>query len=696
MSQSEKIYDSWLVRRADILVAGSILLLLAILVIPVPAPVLDILLILSLTSGLVILMLTIYVANPLDFSVFPTVLLLITLFRLSLNVASTRQILLNAYGGKVIGAFGSFVVGGNYAVGLVVFIILVAIQFLVITKGAGRIAEVTARFTLDAMPGRQMAIDADLNAGLIDEIEARRRRREISRQADFYGAMDGASKFVRGDAIAGIVITLINIIGGLAIGLTQQGMGIGEAARTYTLLTIGDGLVAQLPALVISTASGIIITRSEGQGSLGREVMRQSLSEPRAPLVVAGILLALGLVPGLPFLPFFILGGLTAGVGLLARQEVARQKERAIQLRKPKVSDGPEKVERLLDVDSLELEIGYGLIPLVDEKSGGDLARRVSMIRRQIATELGLVVPPIRIRDNIRLSADSYIINIRGVEVARGNLIVDHDLAMGGSPDAPPLSGIPTKEPAFGLQAIWITRGQREEAEARGYTVVEPSAVLTTHFTEVIRRHGHELLGRQETQRLIDQIKTQYPAVVEELMPQHLNLGGVQKVLQRLIEERVSIRDLVTILETLADYAPSVKDLDMLVEKVRESLGRALIQPYKDKRGILHAIALDPGLEHELLDSLREGDGHRYLILPPDQLQALVEEIRQAIELSVVVSPQPLILCSQAIRPYLRELIIRFVPHLVVLSYAEVAHAPSLRTTAVVKGTHEYSKVSSA
>ncbi|MBD3334568.1 MAG: flagellar biosynthesis protein FlhA, partial [Candidatus Eisenbacteria bacterium] len=652
MNAAETLTDSWLARRADLLVAAGLLLLLAVLVVPVAPWLLDMLLILSLASGLVILMMTIYVAHPLKFAVFPTVLLLITLFRLSLNVATTRQILLNAYGGKVIGAFGSFVVGGNYAVGLVVFVILVAIQFLVVTKGAGRIAEVAARFTLDAMPGRQMAIDADLNAGLIDDREARRRREEINRQADFYGAMDGAGKFVRGDAVAGIVITLVNIIGGLAIGLTQKGMGIGEAARTYTLLTIGDGLVAQIPALVISTSAGIIITRSEGQGHLGREVIRQTLAEPRAPLVVAGLLLALGLVPGLPLLPFLILGTLVGMVGLLARREEGTRRRAEEEAQRRPSPEPQEKIEKLLEVDPLELEIGFGLVPLVDEEKGGDLARRVGLIRRQLASESGLVVPPIRIRDNVRLPGDTYVINMRGVEMARGQLALGHDLAMGGPADGPALEGIPTKEPAFGLQAVWIPSAKREEAEMHGYTVVEPAAVLTTHLTELIRRQGHELLDRQETQRLLDQVKARHPAVVEELTPGLLPLGQVQKVLQRLLEERVSIRDLVTILETLADTAQSTKDLDVLVEKVREALGRALIQPYKDDRGVLHAIALDPELEQELLENIREGDGTRFLILPPDRLQALVAELTQAMEEAVVSSGQPLLLCSQAIRPY--------------------------------------------
>ena len=688
--------DSWLSRRGELVVAGALLLVMAVLVIPVPPAILDLLLVLNLSLAILIVMLTIYVARPLDFSVFPTVLLLVTLFRLSLNVASTRQILLNAYGGKVIGAFGSFVVGGNYAVGLVVFIILVVIQFVVITKGAGRIAEVAARFTLDAMPGRQMAIDADLNAGLIDENEARNRRTEISRQADFYGSMDGAAKFVRGDAIAGILITLVNIIGGFAIGITQRGMSAGDAARTFTLLTIGDGLVAQIPALVIATASGILITRSEGQGNLGRQVVRQTLSEPRAALVAAGILMTLGFVPGLPFLPFLLLGGLTGAAGLAARKDASRRAEERRDAALSRSAERPDTIPRLPEVDLLEMEIGFGLIPLVDEEKGGDLARRVTMIRHQIASELGLVVPPIRIRDNARLPGQSYIVKMRGVELARGDLALDHELAMGGSPADGPLEGIPTHEPAFGLPAVWIPPSRREEAEARGYTVVEPAAVLTTHLAEILRRHGFELIGRQDVQKLVDQVKAHSPAVVEELIPSHLTLGGVQKVLQRLVEERVSIRDLVTILETLADYAPITKDLDVLVEKVREALGRALVQPYKDERGTLHVVALDPRMEHELLEHVRDEEGHRRLVVSPERLREVVDETREACELALTVSPQPLLLCSQALRPSLRDVMSRFIPHLVVLSYAEVAHAKALRTVAVVKGQHEYQKVSSA
>jgi flagellar biosynthesis protein FlhA len=688
--------ENWLTRRSDLLVAAGILLLLAVLVVPVPPALLDLLLILNLSLSLVILMLTVYVPRPLDFGVFPTLLLLATLYRLSLNVATTRQILLNAYGGKVIGAFGSFVVGGNYAVGLVVFLILVAIQFLVITRGAGRIAEVAARFTLDAMPGRQMAIDADLNAGLIDEAEARRRRAEINRQADFYGAMDGAAKFVRGDAVAGLVITLVNIVGGLAIGITQKGMGVGEAARTYTLLTIGDGLVAQIPALIIATASGILITRSEGQDQLGRQVLKETLSEPKAALVVAGILMAMGLVPGLPLIPFLILGALLGAVGTMARREETRRRRAQAREQAAGETARKESVEDLLRVEPLELEIGFSLIPLVEQGRGGDLVARIGAIRRQLATEWGFVVPPIRIRDNVRLPGNRYVVKVRGVEVASGDLLLDRELAMGGPQAGKDLEGIATREPAFGLPAVWILPSQRAAAEAKGYTVVEPAAVLATHLAETIRRHAPELLGRQETHRLLETVKRQYPALVEELVPNVLSVGVIQKVLQRLLEERVGIRDLVTILETLADVGPATKDPDVLTEKVREALGRALIQPLKDARGTLHVIALDPELEQHLLQAVRERDGRRELVLPPEEVRQLTEEVRQASEVALGVAPQPVLLCSQALRPYLRRLLVRWFPHLFVLSYAEVAEATALRTVAVVRGRHEPAKVSSA
>ncbi len=673
-------------QRSDLLLAGAVLLILGVMIVPVPTPLLDLFLVGNLGSALVILTLTIYAKRPLSFSTFPTVLLLTTLLRLSLNVATTRQILLNGYGGKVIAAFGNFVVGGNYAVGAVAFIIIVIIQFLVITKGAGRIAEVAARFTLDAMPGKQMAIDADLNAGLINENEARARRAEIARQADFYGAMDGASKFVRGDAIAGIIITVINIVGGFFIGVLQLHMSLGEAARTFTLLTIGDGLVAQIPALVISTAAGILITRSDGQKHLGEELFEQVLTEARGPFVAAGILFLLGLLPAMPTLPFWLLGALVAGGGMLARQrqrgEAAAREESA--RRKP---EEPEKVERLLHVDPLELEIGFGLIPLADEEAGGDLLHRVTMTRRQIASELGFVIPPIRIRDNVRLNAEDYAIKLRGEEVARGQLMMDNLLAMGPGAAGGEIEGVHTIEPVFGLPAVWVGTDQRHEAEMSGLTVVEPAAVIATHLAEIVRRHAHEIITRQDVQTLIEQVKATHPAVVEELIPSQMTVGGVLKVLKRLLQEQVSIRDMVTLLETLADHVPAVKDIDALVERCREALSRSLTRPYKDDRGMLSVVTLDPRLEQQLLESVSPGhEGRSRLVLEPARAQGLITQISSAIQSLLEGAQHPVLLCTQYLRPYLREFVSRFVPQIVVLSYNEVGHAASVRTVATVGG----------
>jgi flagellar biosynthesis protein FlhA len=672
-------------RRSDVALAAGVMLILGIMIVPVAPLMLDMLLIGSIASALLILTLTIYVDQPLKFNAFPTVLLLSTLFRLALNVATTRQILLHGYGGKVIGAFGNFVVGGNYAVGLVAFIILVIIQFLVITKGAQRIAEVTARFTLDAMPGKQMAIDADLNAGLIDEDTARERRKNISAQADFYGAMDGASKFVRGDAVAGIIITLLNIVGGFVIGMTQLNMTLAESLKTFTLLTIGDGLVAQIPALIISTASGILITRSEGQKNLGDELFSQMMGETRASFAAAGILFVLGLIPGLPILPFWVLAALLAGIAVLVRKQKATVKkdEAVAKAKKPPV---PEKIERMLELDQMELEIGFGLIPLADEKAGGDLLHRVTLTRRQIAGELGFVVPPIRIRDNVRLEAEAYSIKIRGEEVARGTLMMGSLLAMGEAAASGEIEGLRTTEPVFGLPAVWISEDQRSDAEMTGLTVVTPAAVIATHLTEIVRRHACELLTRQDVQVLVDQVKATHPAVVDELIPNLMSVGAVQKILKRLLAEQVSIRDMVTILELLADYVPSVKDIDSLVEHCRQTLSRSLIRPYKDEKGQLAVITIDPKLEQRLVESVApSAEGRNRLVLDPAGAQTFVTQVSESIRAVLAVAQHPIIICSQYLRPSLQEFISRFVPQVVVLSYAEVESAAGVRTVATVK-----------
>jgi flagellar biosynthesis protein FlhA len=672
-------------RYGEFLVGAGLLLILALMIIPLPTPVLDVLLVFDIMLALLILLLTVYVQKPVELSVFPSVLLLSTLLRLSLNVASTRLVLLHGFAGTVIGAFGSFVVGGNYAVGLVIFIILTVIQFMVITKGAGRVAEVAARFTLDGMPGRQMAIDADLNAGHIDEQEARRRRLELTREADFYGAMDGASKFVRGDAIAAVIIILVNIVGGLVVGVAQMGMPVMDALQQFTLLTVGDGLVAQIPALIISTASGIIVTRVSGSANLGTQILREMLVKPRALLVAGGLLFAMAMVPGLPKFPFLLISLGTIGVGLAVRNSQMKVQKVGDQEKKDKASTRPEEVEKLLPLDAMQLEIGYALIPLVDEKRGGDLLSRVTLVRRQSALELGLVVPPIRIRDNLRLRPSEYSLQLRGSEIARGEVRIGQFLALDPGTAEGPLPGVKTKDPVFGLPAVWIEEADKPRAEAAGYTVVETAAVIATHLSETIKSHAHEVLTRQETQTILNSVRVSHPAVVEELVPNQMTVGGVQKVLQRLLRERISIRDMVTILESLADHSPAVKDIDQLAEFARQALGRSIVKQYQDARGQVSVVTLDPGLEQNLVDRLTPSEGGQELLLDAGALHSLLREVRAAVQVALTSTSQPILLCSHAIRAQLRRLTEKSFPTLVVLSYREVAAADAVHSVATVR-----------
>ncbi len=677
---------------SEVGLAAGVVAILVVMILPLPPFLLDILLSFNITFALVILLTCMYTIRPLDFSVFPSVLLVTTLFRLSLNVASTRLILLHgdegtAAAGQVIRAFGMFVVGGNYFVGLVVFVILVVINFIVITKGAERIAEVSARFTLDAMPGKQMAIDADLNAGLIDEEEAKARRAEISREADFYGAMDGASKFVRGDAIAGIVITLTNIIGGLLIGVLQQDMDFAQAASTYTVLTIGDGLVSQIPALIISTAAGIVVSRAASDASMGREFSRQFGMQPRAIALAAGIVFCFGMVPGLPHVPFLTLG---LGMGGLAWVMLRQQRELAAQAAAEAPAEelpppGPEQVQALLPLDLLELEVGYGLIPLVDEEQNGDLLERIRSIRQQLALELGIVVPPLHVRDNLQLKPGGYSILIKGNEVASGELMIDHLLAMDPGDAKKPIEGIPTTEPAFNLPALWIPESKKEEAQFAGYSVVDLSTVIATHLTEVIKRHAHELLGRQEVQNLLDNLAKTAPKAVEELNSL-LTLGQVQKVLQNLLAEQVSIRDLLTIVETLADYAPVTKDPEVLTEYCRQRLARGIIRSIlgpgvKD----LYVLTLDPQVEDVITASVQQTEHGTYLSMEPDQVQAILNGLQEQIEKFNQLSQPPVILCSPVVRRHLRRVVERFLPSLVVLSHNELVPELNVHSLGVVR-----------
>lgn len=661
-------------KYSDIIVASAVIMMIIIMVVPLHPSILDILLTVNISLSLIVLLVAMYNTETLQFSSFPTLLLILTLFRLSLNVSSTRLILgNNGEAGEIIKTFGEFVIGGNAIVGFVIFMILVIIQFLVITKGAERVSEVAARFTLDAMPGKQMAIDADLNSGLITELEAKERRRNIEREADFYGSMDGASKFVKGDAIASIIITLINIIGGFTIGLLQMDSGVAEVLRTYTVLSVGDGLVSQIPALLVSVATGIIVTRAASDNALGQDIIGQMFSRPRA-LVIAAVSLILLALMGLPPIPMFVLAGFLGFMAYTVKNQMEKVKEQEAdeQIEKEvEETKKPENVISLLQIDVMELEMGYSLIPLVDSSQGGDLLDRVIMIRRQCALDMGIVLPPIRMRDNMQLRPNGYVIKIKGVEIAQGTLMVDHYLAMGPGLEESGIDGIATKEPAFGLPAKWITGQIKEQAEISGLTVVDPPSVLATHLTEIIKNHAHEILGRQDVQSLVENLKQNYPAVVDELIPDLMNIGEIQKVLANLLKERVPIRDLVTIFETLADYARVTKDVDMLTEYVRQGLKRTISKQHSPD-GVLHVITLDPTIEQEIRDAIQQTDHGSYLALDPNIAQQIYSELGREVERVSELGYQPVILCSPVVRIFFKKLIERVVPGLVVLSYNEI------------------------
>ncbi|MEW6105638.1 MAG: flagellar biosynthesis protein FlhA [Bacillota bacterium] len=672
-------------KHSDVLVAVAVVVILVMMIVPVPTFVLDVLLTFNITFSLVVLLVTMYTRDALDFSSFPSLLLVATLFRLALNVSSTRLILLHGYAGKVIEAFGNFVVGGNYVVGMVVFIILVVIQFVVITNGAGRVAEVAARFTLDAMPGKQMSIDADLNAGLIDEHTARARRRAIELEADFYGAMDGASKFVRGDAIAGIIITLVNILGGIIIGMVQLRMPVMQALQTFALLTVGDGLVSQIPALLISTATGIIVTRAAAQSNFGQEVTTQLLAQPRAVAIAAGMLVLFGMVPGLPKVPFFLIAAAAGALSYaMTGAERARAKAEEEAEKAPPAPKQPENVMSLLAVDPLELEIGYGLVPLADESEGGNLLERVTMVRRQVAVDLGLVLPHIRIRDNIQLRPSGYAIKIRGVEVARGEVMMGYYLAMNPGIVVEPVPGIETTEPAFGLPALWIPEQDRERAEMAGYTVVDPTSVIVTHLTEVIRRHAAEILSRQDTANLIDNVKKTEPAVVEELIPNVMTVGEVQKVLQNLLREGVPIRNVATILEALGDHARETRDVDVLTEHARAALARVICRQYRNADGELVVSTVDPEIEEEIARSIEGRGAGEAPALEPRLVQSIVRAVSRAVEGMASEGYQPILLTRPGVRPYLRRIVERVLPDVVVLSYNEITRDQKVRSVGTV------------
>lgn len=658
-------------KREDVLIAVAIVSIIGVMVLPLPPFFLDILLSLSISLSITIIITSVYIRKPLDFSVLPSVLLMTTLYRLALNIASTRLVLLRGHegieaAGQVIKSFGSFVVGGDYTVGIVVFVILVVVNFVVITKGSGRIAEVAARFTLDAMPGKQMAIDADLNTGLIDDKEARRRRELIAQEADFYGAMDGASKFVRGDAVAGLIITGVNILGGLIIGVLQRGMLIGDAARTYTILTIGDGLVSQIPALLTSTAAGIVMSRAGKESDIGKDITQQILVNPKALVTVAGVVMVLGFVPGLPHIPFFLV---SIGAGSMA-YIMAKMPSEEEKIERPEQAEADEpKIESYLELDPLSLEIGYGLIPLVDEP-GGELLGKIKAMRRQIASEIGFVVAPIHIKDNLQLRPHEYSFLIRGVEIARGEVMMGNWLAV-ASGEADKIEGIPTKEPAFGLPAYWIEETDVEKAQLSGYMVVDNATVIGTHITELIRAHAWELLTRRETQKLMDNISKGYPKIVEELVPANLTLGAVQRVLQNLLKERVPIKDIITIFDTLLDHSPNIKDPEMLTEYVRQALARTITKQYLNDDSRLTVFTLDPTFEK--LMSQTDGGS-----ISPDVINRLVKSIEKVLSSGKLRGVQPIILCSPNIRRYLRRIVERISSSIVVLSSSEIVSTTNL------------------
>ncbi|MFD0959497.1 flagellar biosynthesis protein FlhA [Paenibacillus chungangensis] len=673
-------------KARDLIVIIGIIGIVLMMIIPIPIFLIDILLILNISLALTILLVAMNTREALDFSIFPAILLITTLFRLALSVSTTRSILKNAEAGEVIDTFGKWVGGGEVIIGFIVFLILVLVQFIVITKGSERVAEVAARFTLDAMPGKQMSIDADLNSGLINEAQAKERRSKIEREADFYGAMDGASKFVKGDAIATIIILIINLIGGFVVGMAIHGMGFQEAMERFSILTIGDGLVAQIPALLISTSAGLIVTRSASKGNLAEDLSGQLLKFPKMLYVAAGAIAMLGLTPIgiLRTWPFAILFAIGAWFMQRTFEKQQEQEELLVEEQQIEEVRSPESVVSLLQVDPIEFEFGYGLIPLADTSQGGDLLDRIIMIRRQCALELGLVVPVIRIRDNIQLKPNEYVIKIKGNTVARGDLLLNHYLAMSPGFEDDSIVGIETMEPAFGLPAIWIDEQMKERAELSGYTVVDPPSVVATHLTEIVKRHAHELIGRQEAKMLVENVKESYPALVEELIPSILTVGDVQKVLAKLLKEKISIRDLVTIFEALADHGSYTKDHDILTEYVRQALSRQITQQYSVEGDTLRVITIGPALEKKIAESVQQSEQGSYIALDPVSTQQVYQRLSDQVNRQIQSGGQPIVLTSPTIRMYLRQIIERTMQDVPVLSYSELEPSIEVQSVGVV------------
>ncbi len=674
-------------KKSDLFVGLYILAAIVFLIISVPSALLDVLLAFNMAVALVILFMALFSKEPLDMQAFPTILLFTTIFRISLNVSSTKLILGTGDPGNVVRVFGEFVGGNDLVIGIIVFLILILVQFMVINKGTERVAEVTARFTLDAMPGKQMAIDADLNTGAISDKEAMLRREKLQQESSFFGAMDGATKYVKGDATAGLIITVVNIVGGIIMGVMRKGMSINDALTTYTILTIGDGLVSQIPSLLISLSTGIIITKATKDKDLSQELVEELFSMPKAFFMVGGAMIFLGVVTPLPWYIFVPFGALLIVWGNIQKkkqdigaieQEADSADEEANEIRKP------ENVTSLLQVDPIELEFGYGIIPLADANQGGDLLDRVVMIRRQIAIELGTVVPIIRLRDNIQLNPNQYIIKIKGIQVSEGEILFDHYMAMNPGYVEEEITGIPTFEPSFHLPAIWITEGQRERAESLGYTVVDPPSIIATHLTEVVRSHIAELLTRQDTQNLINNLKENNPTLVEELVPKLMGVGDIQKVLQNLLEEGISIRDLLTIFETLADHAATTHDPDILTEYARQSLKRAISNKYFSGNDTSSVVTLDPAVEQEIMGAVKQTEQGAYLTLAPDRIRKIVDSVKQEIEKLENMGKMPIIITSPIVRIYFKKMINDYVKDLTVVSYNEIESNVELQSVGMV------------
>jgi len=676
-------------RSSSAMIAMAVTAILMVMIIPIPTFLLDILLSFSLAISIIILLMSMYVLKPLQFSVFPSILLMVTLLRLSLNVASTRMILLHgnegtSAAGQVIQAFGTFVVGGNYVVGLIVFLVLVLINFVVITKGATRVAEVSARFTLDAMPGKQMSIDADLNAGLITDTDARRRRVEIEQEANFYGAMDGASKFVRGDAVAGILIVLVNVIGGLIIGVLQMGMPVVDAARNYTLLTVGDGLVTQVPALIVSTAAGILVTRTATSTELGDEVKSQIFTQPRAIATAALMLFVFALIPGMPKISFMIVAAIIGFVAYRVVKSIARKKVEE-ETREMEVAPSAEPVDSIAPLDAMGLEVGYALIPMVDASQGGELLQRIKALRRQLATEMGFVMPSIHIRDNLKLKPDEYSVLLKGIEVAHGSVMVGHHLVISADDKTMKIKGIPTKEPAFGLPAMWVTDKEKDAIMAKGYVVVDPATVMTTHLTELTKTYADELMGRQEVQTLVDNLEQLYPRVVKEIIPKVVPINLLHRVLQRLLRERISIRDLLTIIETMGEYVAMTKNADILTGYVRQALGRAITRQYQDREGNITVMIMSPDIEDKISRSVSHTEHESFVSPDPNLVKKMVTSLQKMINAFTASGLQPIVLCSPNTRIHFRKILEKFFPNVVILAHNEISRETNIKSLGMVE-----------